>query len=140
MEKQLAAGMAPQIRRQYLNDNCDKLEEVGYMKPFSPEEIITMKDQLSEVAIVINDFEIKRKEMMDEIKAEVKPLTEAKKTLLKNIKQKAEFVSEQCYKFIDQESKEVGFYNAEGTLVESRPIRQDETQMVIKMPKTGTNN
>lgn len=128
------------LQKGFLAANCDGREETGYMKQFAPEEIVEMKDTLSEVAIQINDFEIKRKEFMTDLKAEVDPLTVQKKSLLKNIKQKAEFVTENCFKFYDQEEKKVGYYNAEGMLVQERPMRADEFQLTIKMAMTGTDN
>lgn len=139
MERQLAADIPAPKKMLFLKDNCDKVEQIGYMKQFAPDEILLMKDQLSEVAIEINDLEIKRKDLMDEIKSEVKPLVEQKKTLLKNIKEKAEFVNEECFKFIDHDEKMVGYYNSEGLLVEARTLRPDEFQMIFKM-KTGTND
>lgn len=128
------------LQKSFLGPNCDGREEIGYMKQFTPEEILEMKDTLSEVAIQINDLEIKRKELMDQLKEETKPLTDQKKTLLVNIKQKAEFVTENCFKFFDQDTKRVGYYNAEGMLVQERPMRADEYQLTIKMGMTGTEN
>ena len=128
------------LQKSFLGANCDGREEVGYMKQFSPEEIVEMKDTLSEVAIQINDLEIKGKAFAGEIKVEKDPLTTQKKTLLVNIKQKAEFVTENCFKFYDHEVKKVGYYNTEGMLINERPMRADEYQLTIKMAATGTEN
>ena len=62
--------------------------------------------------------------------------------LLKDIKEKAVYAKEECFKFIEQEEKMVGYYNAQGDLIESRPATSDELQGTIFqiVRKTGTNN
>jgi len=128
-------------RVQFLKDNCDAVEDLGYMKRFTPEAITSMKNELASTSIEINDIEIEKKEAMSAYKDQLKPLIEGKKSLLKNIKQKAEFVNEICYKFVDQELKLAGYYNADGDLVSSRPLSPDETQATIfQINRTGTNN
>lgn len=141
MEKALFQDYPEKQRRSVLEDNADKVEEIGYMKPFTPEEMEGMKDDLSKVVIGINDIEEEKKSKMDEIKMRLKPLDEEKKELLSNIKNKSEYVTEQCFKMIDHDNGMVGYYNNMGMLVESRPIRQDEKQKTLFTAlKTGTND
>ncbi len=141
MEKQLFQDYPEKQRRSMLEDNADKIEEIGYMKPFTPEEMEVMKDDLSKVVISINDIDEEKKSKMDEIKMRLKPLDEEKKELLSNIKNKSEYVTEQCFKMIDHDKGMVGYYNNLGMLVESRPIRQDEKQKTLFTAlKTGTND
>lgn len=130
---------SPTQRVQFLKDNCEKIDEIGYMKQFTPEEIAGMKDTLAEVSIEINDIEEEKKEVMKGFKEQLTPLTEHKATLLGHIKKKAEFVQEECFKFIDAEERMVGYYNDEGVLVEARPMRPDEGQLTMKL-MTGTHN
>lgn len=40
-------------------------------------------------------------------------------------------VEEDCYKFFDEETKMIGFYNKECDLVSSRPAFPDELQKTI---------
>ena len=56
MEKVLFADLSEKERMQMLSDNADTVEEVGYMKAFTPEEMETMKDRLSKIVIDINDM------------------------------------------------------------------------------------
>lgn len=132
----------PIERINYLNDNCDKVEEKGYMKKYTPEEIQAMKEDLAETSIKINDISIEKKEFLNSIKERLNPLSAHRATLLKGIKEKAVFVNEKCYKFIDQEEREALFYNSEGDLIEKRPAFPDELQGSIFQVnrKTGTNN
>lgn len=142
MDKVLFQEYADGQRRQMLEDNCDKVEELGYMKPFSRDQLLAMKDRLSEVSITINDIEVEKKSQVALYKAQIKPLAEERRTLLDNIRNRAEHVKENCFKFVDQEAGEVGYYSADGVLIESRPIRQDERQQTIMSlgRKTGTDN
>ena len=55
------------------------------------------------------------------------------------LKSKSEYVSEPCYKLIDEDEKTAGYYNKEGMLVYERPARQDELQpMLFKRNATRT--
>lgn len=125
-----------------LADNCDKLEEVGYMKTFTAEQLLEMKDRLSDVSIEINEIEVEKKAQNEIYKSQVKPLADERGKILDCIKNKAEHVKEKCYKFVDQNAGEVGYYTNDGVLVYSRPIMQDERQLTIHTlsRKTGTNN
>lgn len=140
MEKELFQGYNSNERKQMLEDNSHAVEKVGYMKSFTPDEITQFKDDLSVVVIELSGITDRKKEILAGFKEEVKPLAEEQSTLLSNIKNKAEYVDEDCYKIVDQEDGMVGFYNNEGTLVESRPIRQDEKQTTIfQIEKNGTD-
>lgn len=144
MQKQLGADiMSAEARRSFLADNCDKMEEKGYMKPFTQDELLQMKEELSEVAININDIAEEKKDAMAEFKARLKPLDIRKKEILSGLKNKSEYVNETCFKFIDADAREVGYYNSEGVLVESRPAFANELQgnlFKLQVAKTGTND
>lgn len=142
MKRELAKEITEGEKRvAFLTDNCDKVEEKDYMKRFSPEELSLMKDNLSDVAIKINDIEIEKKEVVKEFTEQLKPLSEGKSRLLKGLKNKAELVTERCFKFIDNETREVGYYNQDGDLIESRPAYVDELQgTIFQINRTGTHD
>lgn len=148
MEKVLFADLSEKERIQMLSDNADTVEEVGYMKAFTPEEMETMKDRLSKIVIDINDIDEEKKAVNDEFKLRKKPLETEKQELLANIKSKSEYVVEDCYKFCDHDEQMVGFYNKQGVLVDCRPMRPDERQTTLfqalrpETPRstTGTDN
>jgi len=129
-------------REAFLKDNCDKVEEKGYMKPYTPEELQGHKENLANVSIEIAEVEAEKKAQDAYFKGQLKPLIEQRAQMVSNIKSKSEYVKEICYKFVDQEEKETGFYNADGDLVESRPATADELQPTIfsMVRKTGTND
>ncbi len=118
-------------RKAFLKDNCDVVEDMGYMKQFSLEKVTELKERLAEVSIEINDKEEELGEIKKDFKMQLDPLKEEKLECLKGIKERAEFVKEICYTFIDQEEKMVGTYNAEGQLISQRPAMPKELQTTI---------
>ena len=72
----------------------------------------------------------------------IRPENKKKKEALEGLKKKAELVEEDCYKFIDEDAKEVGYYNQNGDLIESRPAYSEEIQKTIfqVLRKNGTED
>jgi len=131
-----------EARRQFLADNADAVEKKEYMRHYTPEELLKLKEGLSETCISINDIEEELKEVKKEYKDRLEPLIARKKEALEGLKKKAELVEEDCYKFIDTEAREVGYYNQNGDLIESRPAYSEELQttMFQVIRNTGTDN
>ena len=74
MDKFLGQEILEQERWQFLQDNADAVEKIGYTHRFTPEELAQKKETLAEVSITINDIEIEKKEAMEEFKERLKPL------------------------------------------------------------------
>jgi hypothetical protein len=128
-------------RVEFLKNNCDKIEELGYMRKFSADEIAQMKTELSTVAIKLNDIAEEKKAVTKEFSEQMKPLNVERVDLLKNIKHGSEFVEENCYKFFFEEERMVGYYNNDGELVSSRPALPEEMQKTtFSITRTGTND
>lgn len=143
MDKFLGHEIPEKDRWQFLLDNADAVEEIGYTHRFTPEELAQKKESLAETSIKINDIETEKKEAMEAFKAELKPLNERKQELLENIKKGSEYVkNEECVKILVHEEKTAGYYNKLGVLVYSRPIMPQEMQKTIFNinRKTGTES
>lgn len=147
MEKSIGKEIAGTLERmQFLSDNCDQVENKFYMKRFSQQEIAEQKDVLSEISIEIKDIEDRKREASKLFKLELDPLVEKRKEIVSDLKAKARLVEEKTYKFVDRETRMVGWYNAEGDLVDSRPANMDELPETIFSASraaagmTGTNN
>ncbi|MGI6337849.1 MAG: hypothetical protein ACOXZV_00535 [Bacteroidales bacterium] len=137
MDKQLGKEYPLEERIRFLRDNCDKVEKKTYRRKFSPDELRQKKDLLAETSISINEIEDEKKDLLAEIRQRLDPLNTAKKTLLTEIKYKAEEVNEECFKFI--EGDDVGYYNADGDLIEQRPAYPNERQgTIFQISRTGT--
>lgn len=143
MERELGQEYKNAAQREaFLKDNCDACEQKGYMKPYTPEELQGHKEKLANVSIEIAEIEAEKKQVEADFKGRLKPLKESRAIMVSNIKSKAEYVNEVCYRFTDQETKETGYYNKDGILVECRPATADELQPNIfsMVRKTGTND
>lgn len=142
MDKELGKEYKNKNEREaFLKDNCDGVEQKGYMKQFSPAELQGKKARLANVSIEIAEIESELKQVKEQYKGKLKPLIEERTSMVSDIKAKAEYVNEVCYRFTDPETKETGFYNAEGDLIESRPATADELQPTLfSIVRTGTDN
>lgn len=142
MERELGQDIKNLAQREaFLKDNCDGVAQKGYMKPFTPERLQGCKEELANLSIEISEIEAEFKQISAEFKGRLKPLKEARAQKVGEIKSKAEYVNEVCYRFTDQETRETGFYSSEGKLIESRPATADELQTTIfSMVRTGTND
>ena len=148
MEKHLGKDIENLVAREaFLKDNCDKVEEKGYMKPYTKEELQQRKEELANASIQIMQVEDEAKQAAAHYKEQLKPLKEKRRQMVGDIKSKAEYVTEPCFKFVDQEAHETGYYNKYGDLIESRPATADELQQTLfgvirnqDSAKTGTDN
>lgn len=128
-------------REEYLRNTCDGTEEISYSRAFTPEELAKQRELLTDASIKLADIAEQKKLVMADFKEQEKPYQEQKETAIKNLRNKAETVFEQCFKYLDEETKMVGFYNKEGNLVNSRPAFQSELQKTVFMAlREGTNN
>ena len=129
------------IEKHLLADNCDAIEEVGYSRRFTPEELNERKEELAEATISEMEIVEEKKKADADFKVRLKPIQDIKIGLVRDLKNKSEFVREDCYKFIDHDARMVGYYNSEGELVSSRPIMPQEMQKTIfSQMRTGTGN
>ena len=143
MEQHLAQDISEQDRWQFLQDNADAVEKIGYTHRFTPEELAQKKESLAEVSIQINDIETEKKEVMDDFKERLKPLNEEKAVLFVFFFCGSEFrADEECAKILYHDERMAGFYNRLGELVYSRPIMPQEMQKTIFNinRKTGTES
>lgn len=118
-------------RKAFLKDNSDSVEEKGYMRTCTPEELQGSKERLASLSIEIEEIEDEKKASASHFNQTLKPLVKERRELLRNIREKAEYVHEICYKFVDREERKAAYYNSQGELIELRPATADELQLVI---------
>jgi hypothetical protein len=68
------------------------------MKPFTPEQLQGNKEDLANLSIKIEAIEDEKKASASYFKEQLKPLTEQRTEIIRNIRQKSEYVNEICYK------------------------------------------
>ena len=143
MDKHLGKEYANGAQREaFLKDNCEKVENKGYMKAFTPDELQGHKENLAELSMKIEETEDEKKSSASYYKSVLDPLFKQRREMVSNIRRKAEYVNELCYKFVDKAEKQTGYYNADGDLIELRPATADElqTNLFIGFQKTGTDD
>ena len=134
----------PQERINFLIDNADAVVEMDYHKSFTEDELNKKRIDLVDKSIREDILEEKIAKFKEEINIELKPLKEETKSLRKELREKGQTVHEKVYQILDEKERMVGFYNAEGILISSRPATKDELQKTIyadlREQKEGTNN
>lgn len=139
MDKELGKEFESPVKRlEFLKSNCFGIEEKGYMKQFGADTMTEMKDELADVSIEANEIEINKKVAMDDFKEQLKPLNGRISTLLDNIKKKAEYVTEDTFKMVYESERMIGYFNANGDLIEARPMRPEEMQRNMFIPVAET--
>jgi len=133
--------MEKYINKHLLESNCDAVEDVGYTRRFTPEELNERKEQLADASITISEIEAEKKSVDASFKLRLKPLESQKAELIEQLKTQTEFVNERCYKFIYHDEKLAGFYNSDGELVYTRALQAQEMQKTIfGQLRTGTSD
>jgi hypothetical protein len=118
-------------REAFIRDNCDKVERKGYMRQYSRDELQQRKEKLATLSIEIAEITTEKKAANQEFKTRLDPLKLQHAEVVSQIKAKSEYVDEECYKYIDQEAREVAYYNKAGDCIEVRPATADEMQVTI---------
>lgn len=140
--KEYGKDLAIEAREEFLRNTCDGTEEVSYSRVFTPEELAKQRELLTDASIRLADIDDQKKEAMAGFKEQAKPYQEQRVKAIEALRTKAETVTETCYKYFDEETNMVGFYNREGNLVSSRPAFPNEMQktMFQVLRKEGTND
>jgi hypothetical protein len=141
IKKELGKEYSLEEREEFLSNTCDVTEDVSYSRVFTPEELAKQRELLTDASIKLADIDEKKKAAMDDFKEQAKPYAEQRTKAINALRTKSEAVTETCYKFFDEETMMVGFYNKEGNLVSSRPAFQNEMQKTMFADlREGTNN
>ena len=147
MDKQLFAEYSDEQRLQMLKDNCNKLlDDYGYDKPLSKDQLKAIKDKLSSASISLADVQEEKKQADSEFNEQIKNLKGTIAEQVKQLKTRTTYTCELCFEVIDYDEKKVGIYNKDGLLVEERPAKLNELREPRNMfaqdstKKTGTND
>ena len=124
-------------RLKNLHNNCDEVSEISYDKKFTTTELSEIKDSLADESIQLFDIEAEFKEVKQTYTDQMSPIKQSLKLSIGYLKNGKRLVSEPCFKFVDRENNETGYYNEDGELVYSRPANLDEMQMKLPLDKDG---
>lgn len=118
-------------REQVMRDSCDQIVEKSYTRRYTPAQVDEKRAALADVHIQLSEYQAELDGVKAEFRGKMKPLMEQAHQLVSNLKAGGEFVTTDCFKFVDQEEGKVGYYDPQGHLLEQRPINPDERQRTI---------
>ena len=128
MKDIMLADVPVEQRDQILRNSCDQIVEKSYTRKFDQGEINERRADLANVTIQIADLDQELSEIRADFKGKIKPLQERIVKLRDELKSGGDWVKGECYKFVDEETGEVGFYSPEGYLLEQRAMTAEERQ------------
>ena len=145
MKDVMLADTPVEEREQILRDSCDKIIERRYTRKFDMSETNERRAELADVSIQIAELEQELAETRASYKGRIKPLLERLCKIRDELKTGGEWVTGECYEFIDLEEKKAALYDPNGYKLEERELRPDERthtvfQAIRGIEKSGTDN
>lgn len=142
MKDIMLAELPIERRAQILKDSCDQIEERSYTRKFEQDEVNELRAELAGVSIQLQTLDEELADIKADYKGKTKPLQERIGKILDELKVGGEYVKGECYKFIEPDTGEVGWYSPEGYLLESRGMKPEEKQRTAfqTLRRTGTDN
>ena len=150
MKDVMLADTPIEEREQILRDSCDKIVEKSYTRKFSTNETNEKRIEFANVSIQIKELENKLIEIRADYKGRIKPLVERMEKILEELKAGGEWVTGECYQFLDADEGKTALYDPNGYKIEERDMRPEERtrtifqgireNMTVQMSKTGTDN
>ena len=147
MERHLFTEYSDEQRLQMVKDNSNRLlEDYGYEKPLSPEQVKSLKDKIASQVSELRKVKAEKKEVVKGYTEQISKLDKSIDSASEELEKRTTYTSELCFEFIDYDEKRVGIYNKDGLLIEERPANLKELReprnMFAQLPqqKTGTND
>lgn len=138
MGKIFMPDVAPETRKQLLQQNADSIEQTDYLKPLTTEELDIKREILTDNAIKLSEMEDQKKEIVQEFKLKMDPLAKENKTLLTEIKTRQAKIEGTLYHLANHEEGMMETFDDNGEMIASRRLRPDEKrQNIFSLSKTA---
>lgn len=131
MAKLFMPEMQSDQRLLLLQQNADSIEETTYYKPLTADELDLRREQLTDNAIKLSEYEDEKKEVMQDFKAQMDPLAKQNKKLLTEVKTRQAEVTGALYLMANHDEGMMETYDAAGELISARRLRPEEKQQNI---------
>lgn len=126
-------------RKQAIIDNAENAEKKTYNKPLTEEQVEEERQKLLDAVLNKQELEEEKKAYLAAMKQHIDVHAETMRKSSELLRTKSKLITEECYKLVDDVEHKVGYYNAEGMLVDERPARQAELQpRLFSLKPTGT--
>jgi hypothetical protein len=103
----------------------------SYSRELEPAELDARKERLAQNMIKIDKADQVLKEAKQVFTAEAKPMQEANKILLYEIRTRSEEITGEVYLIKDEHEERMGIYSPEGILIMERGLLPEERQYNI---------
>ena len=124
-----------------MRDTADGIEEGGYVRELTDEEITNRNEELVQVCIDLKRKNDEKKDWMDSWKSEVKPMTIRQDTLITELKTRQIEMDGKLFLMANHDNGMMEYYDEQGELVRSRRLKPEEKRgNVFRPAKTGTND
>jgi uncharacterized phage infection (PIP) family protein YhgE len=145
MDKYFFPDVSDEQRLDLLKTNCNRLlEDYGYEKPLSKEQVKQLKDKIANHVSELRKVKAEKKEVVKDYNSQISTLEKSIDSSSDELEKRTTYTSELCFEFIDYDEKKVGIYNRDGLLISERPANLKELReprnMFTDNLKTGTNN
>ena len=131
MEKQILGDKPIEKRKIILQDSADKIEEQTYYKGLNDVERKQHHEDVAKNQYDIYDDERELKEISKDFKTRIKENKKANAQIYDDLRRNSQKITAKVYLVADQEEGMMGVYTAEGSLISSRPLTQEERQYTI---------
>lgn len=115
-------------RLMQMQQDAAKIEKTNYQKQLTADELAARREDLADDCIKLNQLEDDLKEIKDGFTTQMKPLKEANKIRLTEIKTKQTAVEGTLYHIANREDSMMETFDENGELVGSRRLRPEEKQ------------
>lgn len=110
-----------------LRANADNTSKQSYVRYFGEEEMKEKNELFIEKSMDLRRLNGELEDVKREFKAQIDPVKIEVNTLLTQLNDKGEqIINGEVFEIIDIEAKEVGTYGADGYLITSRPLKNNE--------------
>lgn len=131
MEEQLFKNVPPKERKQYLMETAVKVDQQFYYRQLTAEERSQRQENLVKVQTEIMQTEQEKSETVKQYNEALKDRKERNVHLVQELKMNATEIEGEVFFIPDEDSRQMGIYNAEGKLISKRPLYADEMQQSI---------
>jgi len=107
------------------------VEEQTYLIPIDEPELSVIKDELSQASVKKAYIDEEIKIVKEEFKSRLEPLNEIISSSIDSLKSRSKKVTGKVYSLPDFENKMMHAVDSKGNVLNSRPLKPEERQMMI---------
>lgn len=124
MNEAIYQDLTPEERLEKLRNTADQIVNHSWTRPYSEERI-------AEICVQIDDYERELACIKSQYKGLITPLENSRADLVADIRSGGEYVTEECFVFLNFNIGKAGLYTKEGELLNCKVITPEMSQSTI---------